>query len=721
MISISFKNKTAFLIFLMIGLSLSHAFYIPVYNNGDIIYNGDFKNDLNYWYLGGVGKYCNYTIIPGINYNILQINIFREPERFWYVQLIQEYQIGVNENDILLLSFNLENPTNEVIVAVQDNGEPYQKYVWIRINQSEETVHYRIAFNGSIHSWNAKGVELCFFFEENIGIIEISNISFKNLGSGINIEELNADMIYDPFFGTQKKSDEWRQPALERIERIRKSPLTIRCVDSRGNSIEGVKVHINQTKSYFLFGTAVNANLFGGGEYNPTYIKKVGELFNIVTIENHLKWKAMEWAHPAVDYVFEWAKRNNVPVHGHCLFWPSYNHCPRWLQGLPPDEIYDAVISHVANYTEEYRGRVIHWDVINEAVTCDEIWRECGIELLVDCYTTAKENDPDVLLMYNDYSLLCNDYKKQSQVIELVNELMKRGAPVEALGVQGHLHVGDLPTPANALKNLDRMASLGLPIYITELDIGTEEHWDFHAHYFTDLMTALFSHPSVEGIIQWGFWEGSHWRPDTALYNLDWTPRPAGLAFENLIFNEWRTDVMLSTNETGVAYYNCFHGDYEITASYENYTVVETISVLPKENVILLITFETGNNPPNKPVKPSGPTIGNVGKEYIYTTSTTDPEGEQIYYKWDWGDGSYSDWLGPYKSGEICEIAHIWGDRGKYQIRVMSKDVHNAVSEWSNPLPINVPRSVLLQLMEKIMDRFGWLKHYITFQEINFE
>ncbi len=66
------------------------------------------------------------------------------------------------------------------------------------------------------------------------------------------------------------------------------------------------------------------------------------------------------------------------------------------------------------------------------------------------------------------------------------------------------------------------------------------------------------------------------------------------------------------------------------------------------------------NNRPNKPEKPEGTTSGTTGNEYTYTTSTTDADGDQIYYMFDWGDGNYSDWLGPYNSGDTCEATHTW-------------------------------------------------------------
>ena len=98
------------------------------------------------------------------------------------------------------------------------------------------------------------------------------------------------------------------------------------------------------------------------------------------------------------------------------------------------------------------------------------------------------------------------------------------------------------------------------------------------------------------------------------------------------------------------------------------------------------------NYPPNKPSKPSGITSGINGVEYSYTSTTTDPDGNQVFYKWDWGDGSYSDWLGPYNSGEEVSASHVWG-RGSYDIKVKAKDEHEAESDWSDPLPVTMPKN----------------------------
>jgi len=118
------------------------------------------------------------------------------------------------------------------------------------------------------------------------------------------------------------------------------------------------------------------------------------------------------------------------------------------------------------------------------------------------------------------------------------------------------------------------------------------------------------------------------------------------------------------------------------------------------------------NQAPNKPNKPSGPTSGNTGDEYTYTSSTNDPDGDQVWYMWDWGDGTNSGWLGPYNSGEICEAKHIWEEQDTYSIRVKVKDEHGKESAWSDPLGVSMPRNrqmsnpIFQQILKLLIERF---------------
>ena len=90
------------------------------------------------------------------------------------------------------------------------------------------------------------------------------------------------------------------------------------------------------------------------------------------------------------------------------------------------------------------------------------------------------------------------------------------------------------------------------------------------------------------------------------------------------------------------------------------------------------------NLPPETPSIPDGLDEGLTGVEYTFTSSTTDPEGEQIYYMFDWGDGSDSGWVGPYNSGETGSASHTWGTAGDFNVKVKAKDVNDGESGWSD-------------------------------------
>jgi len=95
---------------------------------------------------------------------------------------------------------------------------------------------------------------------------------------------------------------------------------------------------------------------------------------------------------------------------------------------------------------------------------------------------------------------------------------------------------------------------------------------------------------------------------------------------------------------------------------------------------------------PDKPII-NGPTSGKVGLEYTYTTSASDPDGDNIYYWFDWGNGKTSDWIGPYSSGETVEASHIWIEKSDYNIKVKSRDIYGLESSWSEPLQVTMPKN----------------------------
>lgn len=194
----------------------------------------------------------------------------------------------------------------------------------------------------------------------------------------------------------------------------------------------------------------------------------------------------------------------------------------------------------------------------------------------------------------------------------------------------------------------------------------------------------------------------------------------------------------LSEYYTGSAVDGTF-SNVKITANGITYSVkTENIPVAQVDKIVKKInSFTPGdydlfyndvifNTQPDKPSKPSGSASGKINREQTYSSTTTDPNGDVLYYLFDWDDGSTSGWVGPYNSGEIGSATHTWTTKGNYQIRVKVKDDPNAdgdlsdgdESDWSDPYPISMPKTnhqslVLFNtLFQQLINRFPFIKDF---------
>ena len=125
------------------------------------------------------------------------------------------------------------------------------------------------------------------------------------------------------------------------------------------------------------------------------------------------------------------------------------------------------------------------------------------------------------------------------------------------------------------------------------------------------------------------------------------------------------------------------------------------------------------NCPPDKPFKPMGPAHGKNLLLYKYNSTAIDPDGDQLYYLFDWGDFRDSGWLGPYDSGKEVEASHRWLTKGTYSIKVKVKDINGLESEWSDPFSVTMPRNRLLtnplimRILEKFPNAFPIIRHIL--------
>jgi endo-1,4-beta-xylanase len=178
----------------------------------------------------------------------------------------------------------------------------------------------------------------------------------------------------------------------------------------------------------------------------------------------------------AADRMVDWGHEQGLRVFGHTLVWYSQG-LDAFTEALPAARFaaeYDRYVSTVAG---RYRGRMVGWDVVNEAVAEDgDGLRDCiyarrlGPEAyIVRAFEQARAADPDAVLFLNDYNLE-NNPRKGATFLKLVERLLKQGAPLGGIGTQSHL---DIDIPAGRIAAFLRdAASLGLPIHVSELDFS---------------------------------------------------------------------------------------------------------------------------------------------------------------------------------------------------------------------------------------------------------
>jgi hypothetical protein len=178
--------------------------------------------------------------------------------------------------------------------------------------------------------------------------------------------------------------------------------------------------------------------------------------------------------------------------------------------------------------------------------------------------------------------------------------------------------------------------------------------------------------------------------------------------------HEWTGDETIISGTIPQTTYYPFSGDFNLHEGWNRITVFvsDTKNQHGEDQIVVYYEIST-NQPPNKPSKPTGLSYGKVGVSYTYESRAIDNDSDLVYYMFDWADGTDSGWIGPYYSGDTCQVSHIWNTRGSYSVKVKAKDVHNAESVWSDPLSITMPKiqsyNLIIQQLFKILERFSFL------------
>jgi len=178
-------------------------------------------------------------------------------------------------------------------------------------------------------------------------------------------------------------------------------------------------------------------------------------------------------------------------------------------------------------------------------------------------FTRARELNPDIELFLNEFDLTLSAARTR-RYRDLYDSLIDGGADVSGVGFQSHFN-GRM-SPKGLELALEEFAGSGAGIWFTEYDSIHPDPVQRGAS-LEDFYRYAFSRPEAQGIIMWGFWEGTHWRGrDGCLIDLDWTINATGEKYLSLI-DEWTTEIDGTTDADGNFEFRGFHGNYLVTST----------------------------------------------------------------------------------------------------------------------------------------------------------
>ncbi|MBI4873116.1 MAG: endo-1,4-beta-xylanase [Acidobacteria bacterium] len=410
--------------------------------------------------------------------------------------------------------------------------------------------------------------ELAFTFGPQPQTVEIGGIAIVNYGKSRRISELPLTPL--GYAGSEPDAP-WRKAARERIEKIRKAGLTVVVKDKDGKRVRNAAVAVRMRKHAFGFGTAVGGPTLAGVRVAPEDLRKYKEhilkLFNWAVMENDLKWP--QWSvvadRPRTLAAVDWLRENGILVRGLNLIWPSFRNSPAAAREMKdkPEALAKFILDHMESDAALLKGRLVHWDVINETFSNHDFMDILGRQAMVDWFKAARRGDPDVKLYINDFGIISgNDTAHQNDYAATIHYLNEMGAPLDGIGLQGHFSPRVTP-PEEALRRLDRFAGFKKDLAVTEFDIDTVDERT-QADYTRDYLTLTFSHPAIQSFLMWGFWEGRHWKPNGAMYRTDWSKKPNAEAYESLVLKKWWTNVAGRSDARGAYAVRGFLGDYDV-------------------------------------------------------------------------------------------------------------------------------------------------------------
>ena len=504
----------------------------------------------------------------------LRVQTVTQPDNVYGIQAVLRVKQAVKKGDVLLCMFyaratDASDDTAQVSVVHEELASgKYDKTMsqGITLSPDGEWTQIFIPYTAAMDMEADKSqVNVRFGYPPQT--VEIADFQVVNYQDVVEFDDL--PMLGATYPGREDDA-QWRKEAWERIEQYRKSDLQVEVVGEVGAPVSGAKVNVALQKHEFDFGTAVNSTILDETSGKGRNINKYLRLFfNAAVPENELKRPS--WASDRIT-----AKRcvnkmlsYDLDVRGHTMVWDKWDKLPPEFESdysiNDPERMETETLAHINEIGSAFSGYLRDWDVANEIMQNHKMRSILGDETLVKWYQAAKEADPNAVLFLNENTVGTTYDAQAKKFEELVKKLQGMGAPIEAVGFQCHYNTAF--DPQKFIELSDAFAPLVQELKITEFDYNCSDE-QLQADFTRDMILAAYSHPSYSGFLMWGFYDGSHWNKNAPLFYEDWTLKPSGAAYIDLVFNQLWTDEDTVTDADGTSIVRGYQGEYIVTVEY---------------------------------------------------------------------------------------------------------------------------------------------------------
>jgi GH35 family endo-1,4-beta-xylanase len=403
-------------------------------------------------------------------------------------------------------------------------------------------------------------------------------------------------------FAATAKDDSSREDAIEKskneaalsqaqanIEKFRKGDAQIKILGANGKTAKQVQLKIKQSSHDFKFGCYLKIDDLPP-EKLPEYEKHFAALFNYAVVGTY--WDFIENKRGIEDW--SWFEREialsqklGARIAAAPILWGTNQAgTPRWLP-RQKDELLPILKKRVQELAAKHANTIEDWEIVNEplAPKTDVFASRIGRDYLESAFSWAREAAPAERLMLNEYGVfgsVARHNRNRDKYFALLEELIRKETAIDIIGIQAHAN-GEWYEPANVAEQLNRYAALGKPIQITEFSAQTLDYndrqtplkisgnyqsgvWNAEkqSQFYREFYTIAFGSPQVEAIVTWGLDDERAWLPGIGLIGANGNPKPNYKALDQLINNEWRTNLQVNLTANNAAKFRGFYGRYEV-------------------------------------------------------------------------------------------------------------------------------------------------------------